>query len=405
MALLESGKIPGSLIKFGMGSDFDKLPDSIKKKIEAGTYRPSDIAASWSTMTKEQRERVEKEGFKYIPGSSTPATSTGPTRAGGIPLSSSGSSNNLSKVSFDKMFNNTPLQGQYDTVVKHAQAAGLSPALVAGIMAHETGRGSNVKGNNPAGIMDPATGWSRKMQFGSIEDGINKAVSTIAKNYNAVGGDLQRLALKYAPPGAANDPGGLNAGWLRGVLGFQNQLAGAGVRNFGDDIAPFGGVGKQSYDTIPNTTMLGLTKKEQSALDASKPRGMWDQIKQGLGISPHVTPDGDKIPGVVGRLMGQQVEPAEKDPLPGWKAITPSAEEKKETADVWGKVDEQKKDGKFPIVGGDVAKPIEHAKGYGSLGNDGRVNTTHHPEQQHAAPGSDGYGAQHNNDNIGLCTI
>jgi hypothetical protein len=62
--------------------------------------------------------------------------------------------NDLSREAFNNMFRGTPMADQYDTVVREAARVGISPALQAGIIAFETGRGrSNAisRYNNPAG--------------------------------------------------------------------------------------------------------------------------------------------------------------------------------------------------------------------------------------------------------------
>ncbi|MCA1374338.1 hypothetical protein I6F16_12095 [Bradyrhizobium sp. IC4060] len=46
--------------------------------------------------------------------------------------------------------------------------------MLAGIIAHETGNGVVLSGNNPGGIMDPATGMARKMRFADLDAGISK---------------------------------------------------------------------------------------------------------------------------------------------------------------------------------------------------------------------------------------
>ena len=172
--------------------------------------------------------------FKSTPGGALPnfgVGSGGIIKRDNIPSFSGGGGSaggGLDKAAFERTFAGTPMAGKYDQVVAAAKSNGLDPALLAGVMAHESGKGKFLSGNNPGGIMDPATNWSKKMQFGDLDGGINKTASVLAKNYNAVGGDMNKLAGKYAPVGAANDPGGLNKNWLGGVTGFRNGMAGSG---------------------------------------------------------------------------------------------------------------------------------------------------------------------------------
>ena len=118
---------------------------------------------------------------------------------------------------FDQKFKGTPLEGKWDVVRSSAEKHGISPALAAAVMGQETGFGKNVSKNNPGGIMDPASNWQKKQTFNSIDDGIDATAKVIARNYQAAGGSLDRLAQRYAPIGAKNDIGGVNKDWLPGV--------------------------------------------------------------------------------------------------------------------------------------------------------------------------------------------
>jgi hypothetical protein len=135
--------------------------------------------------------------------------------------------NDLSRSAYDRMFSGTKLAGQYDNVVRAARANGVPPSLMAGIMAHETGRGTSQMlqdKNNPAGLMDPATGARTGQSFPTVEAGIDEAGRRIGNNYRKGGGTIQGMAGIYAPPGAANDPGNKNIGWPAGVSSYQQQL-------------------------------------------------------------------------------------------------------------------------------------------------------------------------------------
>jgi uncharacterized protein (TIGR02594 family) len=133
----------------------------------------------------------------------------------------------LSRDAYDKMFGGTPLAGQYDTVVSEATKAGIDPSLLAGVMAHETGKGTSRmlrERLNPAGLMDPKTGMMAGKTFGSIEEGIAAAGRAVSKNLQRGGGTIEGLGNIYAPVGAANDPRGQNRGWAAGVRRYMSQL-------------------------------------------------------------------------------------------------------------------------------------------------------------------------------------
>lgn len=151
---------------------------------------------------------------------------------------SGGTAGSLDKASFDKKFAGTPLAGKYDQIVAAANANGIPPALLAGVIAHETGNGANTRYNNVAGLMNPETGSRTKLAFSSIDSGINAAGRVVAKNYNAAGRDLGAMAKRYAPVRAANDPSGLNGGWQSGVSKQMNTLSGGiGSAGVGDAVS------------------------------------------------------------------------------------------------------------------------------------------------------------------------
>jgi TP901 family phage tail tape measure protein len=131
-----------------------------------------------------------------------------------------GSGGGLNKASFERTFAGTAMAGKYDQVVAAAKANGISPSLLAGVMAHETGQGKNLNWNNPGGLMTS----NGKMQFGSLDAGIDKTASVVARNWQRAGGDLGRMGQIYAPVGAANDPNGLNKNWAGGVGKFMGQM-------------------------------------------------------------------------------------------------------------------------------------------------------------------------------------
>lgn len=155
---------------------------------------------------------------------------------------SGGSAGSLDKASFEKKFAGTPLAGKFDQIVAAANANGIPPALLAGVIAHETGNGANTHYNNVAGLMNPDTGSRTKLAFPSVNAGIDAAGRVVAKNYNAAGRDLGAMAKRYAPWGAANDPRGLNGGWQSGVQKQMTALSGGiGSAGAGDAV----GVGKK----------------------------------------------------------------------------------------------------------------------------------------------------------------
>ena len=184
--------------------------DAISGYVAKGDY---DGAKTFATEYSKQRDQTFGPGF----------------RAGGAqPQDGGGAGGTLDKQSFDRTFKGTPLEGQYDKVVQEANKNGIPPALLAGVMAHETNAGkSNMLAtrNNPAGLMDP-NNTKQGMRFDTVEQGIEQAGRSVAKNYQQGGGTIAGMAKSYAPVGAENDPQGQNASWPSGVTRYTNMFGG-----------------------------------------------------------------------------------------------------------------------------------------------------------------------------------
>ena len=132
----------------------------------------------------------------------------------------------LSKL--ESLFSRGALKGKAGMVVEKAIDNGIDPKLFAAIIAHETGSGTSnaiINYNNPAGIMDPKTKWTKLKRFGSLSEGLDYSAKNLKRRLDQTGGDLAKLASVYAPFGAENDPTNLNANWQSGVSKFYNLLA------------------------------------------------------------------------------------------------------------------------------------------------------------------------------------
>ena len=63
--------------------------------------------------------------------------------------------------------------------------------------------------------------------FNSLEEGIEKHLNNLEKNYYNLGLDtLEEIQPKYCPIGVDNDPNNLNQYWLDGVLNIYNKIKG-----------------------------------------------------------------------------------------------------------------------------------------------------------------------------------
>lgn len=118
---------------------------------------------------------------------------------------------------WSKYFTSGVLKDEADYTIKAANKAGVSPALFASIMGHESGWGksSAVRNqNNPSGQMSGST----IISYPTIEAGIDATAATL---HNLVVerklSTVEKLGSVYCPVGAANDPTGLNANWVPSV--------------------------------------------------------------------------------------------------------------------------------------------------------------------------------------------
>ena len=73
-------------------------------------------------------------------------------------------SENPGFLKLENLFSKGALKGKAGMVVEAAIDNGIDPNLFAAVIAHETGRGTSnaiMNYNNPAGIMDPKTKWTK----------------------------------------------------------------------------------------------------------------------------------------------------------------------------------------------------------------------------------------------------
>ncbi|MEH7307826.1 glucosaminidase domain-containing protein [Neobacillus drentensis] len=178
---------------------------------------------------------------KELPSSNTPALQSFVDHMQSNNLNYS---NSISNVGLPNMTNNTNEQLRYQSIssekinqildgklkgmgeafVRAGQKYNVNPALLTAIAQHETGNGSSKAAyikNNVAGMM----GKNGLKSYSSIEESIMDMARNISKNYLGIGfTSIAKIAEKYAPIGAGNDPNGLNNHWVNGVSQFFGHL-------------------------------------------------------------------------------------------------------------------------------------------------------------------------------------
>lgn len=119
---------------------------------------------------------------------------------------------------------NSPLVGHGADFVQAGAQNGIDPRFLVAVAAQESALGTAGSGAN----INNAFGWGPARPFASWTDGINTVAAGLAKGYLAEGRDtISAIQSKWAPVGAANDPGGLNGNWTTGVSKFYAEMGGS----------------------------------------------------------------------------------------------------------------------------------------------------------------------------------
>ena len=117
----------------------------------------------------------------------------------------------------------SPLAGQGTTIVNEGVRAGIDPRLLVAIAAQE----SILETYGPSQPLHNPFGLGPGMTFASEGAAIVYAAQTLGANYLADGlTTIPQIAAKWAPPGASNDPSGLNLNWPGDVSQYYQALGG-----------------------------------------------------------------------------------------------------------------------------------------------------------------------------------
>ena len=116
-----------------------------------------------------------------------------------------------------------PLQGYGAVFVREGKANGVDPRLLVAIARAETSLGSD-----PGAIgIKNAFGWGVNRPFPTWDENIATVAKGLRTGYIDDGLDtIDEIQKRYCPVGAANDPTGLNANWLRNVRLLYGELGG-----------------------------------------------------------------------------------------------------------------------------------------------------------------------------------
>lgn len=166
----------------------------------------------------------------------------------------------------------SPLAGDGAAFVREGLANDIDPRALVAIAAHET----MLETYGPAQAVRNPFGLGPGIAFDDESDAIAMAARTLAR-YSSDGlVTIPQIGARWAPVGAANDPGGLNGAWPSGVSAFFTTLG-------GDPGRP---VQASAQDALPACAPAGATAAPATPGAAPVP-----------AVIPAVTPtDG---PGVV----------------------------------------------------------------------------------------------------------
>ncbi|WP_053601235.1 glucosaminidase domain-containing protein [Bacillus sp. FJAT-18017] len=118
------------------------------------------------------------------------------------------------------------LAGKGEVFIEAGKRYNIDPALLVAISQHETGNGKSraaAEKNNIAGMM----GKNGLRSYNSVNESIMDMARNLSHNYLDSGfTSITKIAGKYAPIGAANDPTGLNNHWVTGVTNHFEKVRG-----------------------------------------------------------------------------------------------------------------------------------------------------------------------------------
>lgn len=118
----------------------------------------------------------------------------------------------------------SPLIGMGAEFVAAGQRHGIDPRFLVAVAAQESGLGTAGSGKN----IHNAFGWGPAIPFASWQENIETVAAGLAKGYLGEGREtIAAVQAKWAPVGAANDPGGLNSNWTTGVSKFYAEMGGS----------------------------------------------------------------------------------------------------------------------------------------------------------------------------------
>lgn len=201
--------------------------DNILKEHKGIAKTVSDwLASFWNNI----------KGFFHIGGSSSSSSSGG-----------GGTTNIQDRTGSQSVDKNTDVRGNTDSTsadVLNSKLGGklsghgqdfidagkkynIDPTFLAAVSMFETGNGSVLNYNNPAGMMD--NGGHGFKNFDSLSDGIMAEAELLASNTYIGSGHVSPADIQpiYCPVGADNDPNNTNGYWLDGVTNQWQQLVDA----------------------------------------------------------------------------------------------------------------------------------------------------------------------------------
>jgi murein DD-endopeptidase MepM/ murein hydrolase activator NlpD len=194
----------------------------------------------------------------------------------------------------------SPLVGLGDVFVAAGSDEGVDPRLLVAIAAQESALGTAgdaFSAHNPFGI-----GPGR--EFASWPASIEAAARLLHSEYLGRGlTTVAAIGARWAPPGAANDPTGLNGSWQRGVSALLVQLGGDPGR-VGSSPCGSAGPGRVLLPMAVSAVVIGLPNAPGSTHDPNAWPDNWQSDNAVDLAMPAGTPLTAVCDGVVGPRTG-----------------------------------------------------------------------------------------------------
>jgi len=196
----------------GGKSGLGMRPGTEKGKDASDIYQPDDIKAGPPVSPDRARKPLKRP-------------MQGPTGHEPVEERERNDGDPIDRPGYEKVFKDTPLHDKKERIEELAKKHGIPASVLTGIIALESSRGKNLKGNNPGGLMKKI-GPDKyvKREYETLDEGLEETARNAARHWKESGGDLNKMNKSWAKPGDVTDITGTNKDWATNVGKLQKQF-------------------------------------------------------------------------------------------------------------------------------------------------------------------------------------